>query len=84
MGTEVLSFNRLCQRIIKWSGRTPGVRLDDTGRSMLLAGAGYGMRRGAYGIKSSAGQPGFIERFARMLAVLKAAGLLLRTLESFL
>lgn len=75
MGTEVLSFNRLCQRIIKWSGRTPGVRLDDTGRSMLLAGAVMECAGELTVFKSSAGQPGFIERFARMLAVFKSCGL---------
>ena len=25
MGTEVLSFNRFCQRIIKWSAQIPGL-----------------------------------------------------------
>lgn len=45
MGTEVLSFNRLCQRIIKWSGRNPGVRLDDTDAHAACR-SGYAVRAG--------------------------------------
>lgn len=75
MGTEVLSFNRLCQRIIKWSGRNPGVRLDDTGRSMLLAGAVMQCGQELAIFHSSAAQPGFIDRLSRMIAVFKSCGL---------
>lgn len=75
MGTEVLSFNRFCQRIIKWSAQIPGVRLDDTGRSMLLAGAVMQCREQLSVFNSSAGQPGLTERLARMLSIFKSCGL---------
>lgn len=75
MGTEVLSFNRLCQRIIKWSGQTLGVRLDDTGRSMLLAGAVMQCEQELTVFHSSADKSGFIDRLSRMIAVFKSCGL---------
>lgn len=75
MGTEVLSFNRFCQRVIKWSGAASKVRLDDTGRSMLLAGAVMQCADRLKIFSSCSGQPAFIDKLSRMIAVFKGCGL---------
>ena len=69
---EVISFNRLCMKIVRQSGRGGAVHLSDQGRAMLMKSAILSCRDELTVFRRTALHAGFGEKMLRMAALMKS------------
>ncbi len=72
---QVLSPQRLYQRVFEAAGRPAQVRIDEQGRVMLLQRAAAALSDGLSWYRGAARRPGFAERAVRQIELFKQAGM---------
>ena len=72
---QVLSPERLCDRIFEAAGQPEGARVDERGRVMLVRAAVHSVDDRLKLYHGAAGRRGFAERCARQLELIRQAGL---------
>ena len=71
---QVVSPERLCQRVFEAAGMPEGARVDERGRVMLVRAAVHSVNERLKLYHGAAGRRGFAERCARQLELIRQAG----------